>query len=122
MALGNGYRNAAADDHCCRSSGRQYLASRGPQPLVDPEVKLDVAVSDRHVNLIEEGYDLAIRVGELQDSNLVARRVAVLERAHLSALSAHTPAFSEDPNLRRFLGRAVFVEPDWERFSEGSKS
>jgi hypothetical protein len=33
--LGNGNHNAGVDDRSCGSSGRQYLAPRGPQPLVD---------------------------------------------------------------------------------------
>jgi len=53
-----------------------------------PEVTFDVAVSDRYVNLIEEGFDLAIRVGPLQESNLIARRLAT---AHLVVCAA--PAY-----------------------------
>src|SRR5262249_24917583 len=53
-----------------------------------PEVKLEVALSDRHVNLIEERFDLAIRVGKWQESNLSARR---LTPAHLIVCAA--PAY-----------------------------
>lgn len=42
------------------------------------EVTLDLDLSDRRVSLIDDGYDLAIRLGVLQDSGLVARRIADL--------------------------------------------
>jgi len=40
-----------------------------------PQLQIHTSYSDRFVDLIAEGYDCAIRVGYLQDSNLIARRV-----------------------------------------------
>src|SRR5947207_3103625 len=37
------------------------------------DVSLDVAFTDRMVNLVEEGFDVAVRIGQLADSSLVAR-------------------------------------------------
>ncbi len=41
-----------------------------------PEIELDVHIGDAFVDIIREGFDLAIRIGELEDSSLVARRIA----------------------------------------------
>ena len=40
-----------------------------------PQLQLDVDFDDRHVNLHEERYDAAIRIGELPDSSLVAKTI-----------------------------------------------
>jgi len=41
-----------------------------------PDIDLDFHLSDNFVDLVREGFDVAIRIGELQDSSLVARKLA----------------------------------------------
>jgi DNA-binding transcriptional LysR family regulator len=40
------------------------------------DMKLDLVLNDRLVDIVEEGFDVAVRVGDLADSQLVARRLA----------------------------------------------
>lgn len=59
------------------SFGRVHVAPALPAFLSTyPAIRIDLEMTDAFVDLVEEGVDLAIRIGELQDSNLVARRLA----------------------------------------------
>lgn len=49
-----------------------------------PDLSADLTVNDRVVDLLEEGYDVAVRIGRLTDSTLVARRLAPVG-LHLAA-------------------------------------
>jgi DNA-binding transcriptional LysR family regulator len=85
-----------------------------------PDVSLDVTSTDRMVNLVEEGFDVAVRIGQLGDSSLVARKLAAvrivtcaspdyLTRAGppttIEALAGHVAVIDTnlpDPSLWRF--------------------
>ncbi|WP_267552462.1 LysR family transcriptional regulator [Rhizobium rhizogenes] len=57
--------------------GINALAPKLPKYLgAHPEVSIDLSLSNRLVDLIDEGYDAVVRIGELADSGLIARRLA----------------------------------------------
>lgn len=61
--------------------GRQYVSPLLPEFMaMHPRLRLSVHLTDRQVDLVSEGYDLAIRIGRLADSTLVARRIASNQR------------------------------------------
>lgn len=65
-----------------------------------PDVAVDVSLDDRKVDVIEEGFDLSVRISELPDSSLVAKRLASCRHVVVASpayLEAHgTPRRPED--------------------------
>jgi LysR family transcriptional regulator, regulator for bpeEF and oprC len=51
-----------------------------------PDIELDLQISDRFVNLIDEGAELALRIGHLSDSALRARRIGRFQRICVAAI------------------------------------
>ena len=66
-----------------------------------PDIELDMQLTDNFVDIIREGFDLAIRIGELEDSSLVARKLAKENRVICAApkylAAAGTPADAGRP-------------------------
>lgn len=57
--------------------GRQYISPLMPEFLArHPRLRLSLDLSDAMLDLVAEGFDLGIRVGTLEDSSLVAKRLA----------------------------------------------
>jgi DNA-binding transcriptional LysR family regulator len=83
------------------SFGHLHVAPRIPEFAERyPKVRLALSLSDRSVNVIEEGFDIAVRIAELEDSSLAARRLAPNRRVVCASpqyLERHgTPRLPED--------------------------
>jgi len=81
--------------------GRRHVAPLVPDFLVaHPDVTVSLDLSDRLVDIVNEGIDVAVRIGQLDDSSLVGVRLAGNERvvvASPSYLAAHgTPVHPDD--------------------------
>jgi DNA-binding transcriptional LysR family regulator len=65
-----------------------------------PEVSLDVSSTDRMVNLVEEGFDVGVRIGQLADSLFIARKLAAVRLVTCASpeylARAGTPATPDD--------------------------
>ncbi len=88
--------------------GRRHVTPLVPQFLAaNPEVTLAIDLSDRLVDIVNEGFDIAIRIGTLDDSNLVAVKLADNRRVLVGSpdyLKKHgTPKTPADLSAHRCL-------------------
>lgn len=79
------------------SFGRRAVAPFVAQFLNDyPDLSVSLLLLDRVVNLIDEGIDVGVRIGELPDSRLIARKIGMVRRVLVASpayLKAHgTPS------------------------------
>lgn len=66
--------------------GRAHIAPMLPEFLSTfPDVMIDLSMTDAFIDPVEEGIDLVIRIGELKDSSLVARKLAPNKRVICAA-------------------------------------
>ena len=91
------------------SFGTQYLApALADFAEVHPRVELDVSLEDRRVDLVGGGFDLAIRIGSLADSTLVARRITTVT-AVVVASPAYLDRTGRPTHPRHLQGRDLLV-------------
>ena len=86
-----------------------------------PQLHIHAAYSDRFVDLISEGFDCAIRVGYLQDSNLIAKRIGPIY-GKLVASPAYIEAHGSPETLEQLVNHQALMQgtETWQ-FMDGSR-
>jgi DNA-binding transcriptional LysR family regulator len=91
-----------------------------------PEVDIRIALADRVVNLQEEDVDLAIRIGELPDSSLVATRIGSIRRVVCGSptyfAARGTPKRPRDLSTHDCIAFDGLTSPDGWKFTAGSST
>ena len=90
-----------------------------------PQLRFDIELSDRPVDLVDEGLDLAIRIGDIGSQALIGRRIGVAEMVCCAApsyVAEHPPPPSTPDDLRRHacLTYAYSSEGNVWRFADAS--
>jgi DNA-binding transcriptional LysR family regulator len=87
-----------------------------------PDVKFDVSLSERFVDLVDEGLDLAIRIGDLGDTNLIAKKIGETELIACASpqyLAAHgTPKHPRDLVKHNCFSYAYLATKNHWRFTD----
>ena len=107
--------------------GRQWITPLLPSFLArHPQIRIDARFSDRFVDVVAEGFDVAIRVGALRDSSLTSRRIASYRNILVAAPSYLATNWTPRPpsDLLKhaclsFTGHAAW--PDWPLIREGKR-
>jgi DNA-binding transcriptional LysR family regulator len=126
----------AAEDERTRPSGRLVVSAPigfgrlHVSPVMSaylmryPEVSAELRLSDRMINLVEDGVDLAIRIGHLADSTLVARHVGEMRRI-VVASSGYLEPRGEPKTPEAIASHATIqfgattASPDWRFVEDG---
>ena len=107
-------------DAQCQVAGKIRLAlplglgvSQLAEPIsqfmaANPEIEFDIDLNDRQIDLIAENIDLAIRVGDLEDSSLIARKLASVHFA-ICASPEYLARFGEPQHPAELSEREVLV-------------
>jgi DNA-binding transcriptional LysR family regulator len=106
---------------------REHVMPRLPAFLAaHPQLELLVSTSDRRVDLLREGFDCVLRVGNLTDSSLVARRLGSFQMVNCVSPS-YLRKFGEPKTLadldRHFVvhySQALGAEPPTFEYRDGS--
>ncbi|MBX3496302.1 MAG: LysR family transcriptional regulator [Parvibaculum sp.] len=86
-----------------------------------PDLDVDLVLNDRRVDLIEEGFDVSLRISALEDSSLIARQLAPVERYVVGAPAYFEkygmPARPADLAAHRFLLYTLLSRPEQMSFA-----
>lgn len=86
------------------------------QKFIDkyPKIELDITLSDRVVNLLEEGFDLAVRIGQLDSSSLVGRKLATT-RIIAAASPDYIARYGMPMHPNELINHKIIMYSHWAR-------
>lgn len=107
--------------------GRRYMTSLATRFLMrHPDIQVDLVLADRNMDLIDNGVDIALRIGALENSGMVARELGAVKRITVASPDylgrRGEPATPEElAQHELILGTAVRGLPEWRFGAAGSE-